>query len=173
MGAFAPAALRRGAICGAVCLALAGSGCIVPIGPEFQDPPAPQNYQPIILDAEPDLGSRVSNPKFSVTVQDPNVSDTLYVRFVADYPLLTEDTKVLGTVKVPRRPDGRLLAEEAVGEASCLGLANRPSHQITVIVADREFLDGATVPGQLADPARLPTDARKVVGSWTLDLECP
>jgi hypothetical protein len=173
MGASAPAALRRGAIGGAICLALVGAGCIVPIGPEFQDPPAPQNYQPVILNAEPDLGRRVSNPTFSVTVQDPNVSDNLYVRFVADYPLLTEDTRILATGRVWHRPDGRLLSESVEHVVKCDQLANRPSHQITVIVADREFLEGATAPGQLTDPLRLPADAQRVLGSWTLDLECP
>jgi hypothetical protein len=76
-------------------------------------------------------------------------------------------------MEVPHRLDGRLLAEDVPFTASCLGLANRPSHQITVIVADRAFLAGATAPGQLADPARLPAGARMVVGTWTLDLECP
>jgi hypothetical protein len=173
MNASAPALLRRGEFWGAICLALVGSGCVLPIGPEFQDPPAPQNYAPIILEAEPELGRRVTTPTFRVTVQDPNPGDDLFVRFVADYPLLTEDTRPLTTRPITHRADGRLLAEDVTVTATCTALASRSSHQITVIVADRDFLKDAAPPGQLSDPLRLPAAAQRVLGSWTLDLECP
>src|SRR5207244_709655 len=106
MGAPAPPLLRRGATVGAICLALAAPACVVPVGPQFQDPPATQNYEPRILAAQPPLGERVTGTTFHVTVQDPNVLD------------------------------------------------------------DRS-------PMQPANPLQLPDEARRVMGTWTLDLECP
>jgi hypothetical protein len=173
MGAPAPPPLGRRAVWRAICLALATSGCVLPIGPEFQDPPATQNYAPVILAAEPPLGKRVTVPSFRVTVQDPNVGDDLFVRFVADFPPVGDNMKFLKDVKVDHHPDGTLLSEDVRLDVLCNAVVPLPSHQITVIVADRKFSLNDRSPSQPADPLRLPDEARKIVGTWTLDLECP
>jgi hypothetical protein len=173
MGAPAPPLLRRRAIWGAICLALTGSGCVLPVGPEFQDPPATQNFAPIILDSVPALGARVTSPDFTVTVQDPNVGDDLFVRFVADYPPLSGNTRFLLDQMIPHTANGTLLATDVSVTVGCNAVAPLPSHQVTVIVADRDFLLNGTSSTQPADPARLPMEARRTFGSWTLDLECP
>jgi hypothetical protein len=173
MGRAAPPPPGRPAVWRAICLALATSGCVLPIGPEFQDPPATQNYAPLILAAEPPLGARVTGPSFRVTVQDPNVGDDLYVRFVADFPPVGENMKFLKDVKVEHNPDGTLLSKDVPLEVKCSGVVPLPSHQITVIVADRKFSQDERSPTQPANPLSLPDEARRVIGTWTLNLECP
>jgi hypothetical protein len=172
MGAPAPPLLRHGAIWGAICLALAADGCVLPVGPEFQDPSATQNFDPRILDSDPALGARVTGGEFHVTVQDPNPGDNLYVRFVADYPPLSGNTRFVGDKQVPHNPDGQLLSKDVEVVVTCAMLAKLPTHQVTVIVADREFLLDATSAIQPAEPTRLPADAQRTIGSWTLDMEC-
>lgn len=172
MGVSARPLLRLGAIC----LALAVQGCVLPLGPEFQDPPTTQNYAPIILDSDPDEGALVTASTFRtfrVTVQDPNVGDDLYVRFIADYVPLSADTRALSDESITHTANGRLLAKDVAVTIRCGdGLANLPSHQITVIVADRKFMDVDPAPGQLFDPGRLPTGAGIRRATWTLNLEC-
>jgi hypothetical protein len=168
MGARAPSLLRRGA--GAICLALAVAGCALPVGPEFQDPAATQNFDPRILDSDPPLGARVTGPDFRVTVQDPNAGDDLYVRFLADFPGLSGNTRFLLDKRVPHTADGRLLSEDVSVVVTCAALAKTPSHQVTVIVADRGFVFDASSPMQ--DPRLLPSDAQRIFGSWTLDMDC-
>jgi hypothetical protein len=173
MGAPAPPLLRRGATVGAICLALAAPACVVPVGPQFQDPPATQNYEPRILGAQPALGERVTGTSFRVTVQDPNVGDNLYVRFMADFPPVGDNQRFLQDTTIRHHDDGTLLAEDVTLDVKCNAVVPLPSHQITVIVADRKFLLDDKSPMQPANPLQLPDDARRVMGTWTLDLECP
>src|ERR1022692_3049952 len=58
-------------------LLLPMSACIIPVGPDFQDPPAAPNYAPYIISANPDFFSIVAtqSPTFEVTVTDPNGGD--------------------------------------------------------------------------------------------------
>src|SRR4051794_367187 len=51
------------------------SACIIPAGPEFQDPPGVPDSAPILWMASPDEGTTVvsETPTFSVTVIDYNL----------------------------------------------------------------------------------------------------
>src|SRR4051812_5161685 len=62
-------------------------GCILPVSPRFEDPPAPGNYPPEIDTTAPAQGTiwtvqpgEVAH--FSVTVSDPNNDDNLFVRWI-------------------------------------------------------------------------------------------
>jgi hypothetical protein len=70
--------------------------CVLPIGPDFQDPPPVPNYPPYFAQVGPNtplFGSTVaisdSGTTFEVIVADPNPGDTLSVRWVSDYPIYT------------------------------------------------------------------------------------
>jgi hypothetical protein len=115
----------------------------------------------------------VTSPAFRVSVQDPNVGDDLFVRFVADFPPLSGNTRFLLDQHVPHTADGKLLFQDVSVTVRCSAVAQLPSHQVAVIVADRDFLLNSASSTQPADPTRLPSDARSTFGSWTLDLECP
>jgi hypothetical protein len=162
-------------------LVAAMSACVLPIAPEFQDPPAAANYAPQILDSDPPLGSllvRTSTnvPTFRVTVSDPNVGDDLHVRFLADFPPKTTNTRTLTADHVvTHKADGTRLNDDVSVVPGCdtFNLSNIPVHQIMVIVADRKYLDAPPAPGLPVDLTKLADDAGlEVIGSWTLQMEC-
>jgi hypothetical protein len=82
-----------------ICALLLMSACVLPIGPDFQDPLSSPNYAPYFVDTLPVAGSIVTAtstvPLFRVTVQDPNGGDNLQVRWIADYPPFTDNTRVI------------------------------------------------------------------------------
>jgi len=152
---------------------LAMSACVLPIAPEFQDPPASENYAPVFIDTNPQAGQIVTaSPvaKFTVVVEDPNVGDDLQVRWIADYPPITDSTSVMATTPVPHAAGATVSSHEVSIEPNCAlhHLARIPSHQIAVIVADRPFLD----PGTPINFERLPLDGLKNSRSWILNLDC-
>jgi hypothetical protein len=165
---------------GQICLLSIMSACVLPIAPEFQDPPASQNYAPVITDSEPAIGSRVVGTPgalttFSVTVSDPNLGDDLHVRWIVDFPPFTTNTRVLQEdFPVPHTQNGtqqQTTAPQRIGCAEST-LSVLPSHQVMAIVADRGFLPSLPPPAPI-DLGRLPPDGLKTVAVWILDLECP
>jgi|GEM_PF-1937723 hypothetical protein len=157
-----------------ICALLLMSACVLPIGPDFQDPLSSPNYAPYFVDTLPVAGSIVTAtdtvPQFRVTVQDPNVGDDLEVRWIADYPPFTENTRVILTTPLPH--PGVPQPQDATVTPNCTldSLAKIPSHQLYVVVADRPFLD--PVAGKPVDVEALPPDGRKDSRSWTLNLDC-
>jgi hypothetical protein len=157
------------------------SACVLPIAPEFQDPPAAANYSPLILDSNPQIGSVVvaANPMmvppFTVFVSDPNVGDDLHVRWLADFPPFTMNTRdmVLDDHFTHSSNGVPLNAmSEVTPSCSAHNLAKIPQHQIMAVVADRPFDNTQVGPNadltKLSDP-----NGRKVVATWTLTLGCP
>jgi len=150
------------------------SSCVMPIGPDFQDPLASTNYYPIIEDSSPPEGSVVfgmqsTSTTFKVVVSDPNIIDTLYVRWLADFPPSDDNTRFLGDQIIQASLDGSQLHEPASVEVTCQKLApSIQTHQITVIVADRIF-DSSSLANldKLKDPVGLTRQA-----TWFLNLEC-
>ena len=69
------------------------SACIIPAGPEFQDPPGVPDSPPFLWAASPDEGTTVvsATAMFSVTPGDYNLDDTLFVKWISE------------KAKVPRR----------------------------------------------------------------------
>jgi hypothetical protein len=156
------------------CALLLMSACVLPIGPDFQDPLSSPNYAPYFVDTLPIAGSIVTAtdtvPQFRVTVQDPNVGDDLEVRWIADYPPFTANTRVIKTTPVPHAAVPQPQDETATPNCTIDSLAKIPSHQLYVVVADRPFLD--PVAGKPVDVEALPLDGRKDSRSWTLNLDC-
>lgn len=152
--------------------------CIIPIGPEWRDPLAADNVAPRIVDSQPQIGSvhvppATSGPTtFRIRVTDDNVGDTLYVRFLADYPPFDgEITRVLEPVTIEPRSDGAPVDQEVPVHVPPCGENNLarglPTHQIYVVVADRPFVGPVDRPEQIED------GGESEVGFWTLDLDCP
>jgi hypothetical protein len=165
---------------GQLCLLLAMSACVLPIAPEFQDPPAAANYAPFFQDSFPPLGSRVTaapdkTTMFGLTISDPNLGDDLHVRFISDYPPFTSNTRVLEPdLVIPHLAGGMPLSQSVSEIIGCKrsALSNLPSHQIMAIVADRGFLESPPAPAA-TDLGLLPSGGLKAVAVWILDQECP
>jgi hypothetical protein len=151
------------------------SACVLPIAPEFQDPPSPLNGAPVFQFEDPPIGSVVTKPSFTVVVTDPNVTDDLYYRWIADFPPFTENTRTLLPVtKLQHSADGTPLSQDLTIQPDCINdnLAKLASHQVMLVVADRPFLPAQSMPGQPVDFARVPAGAGVRVGVWTLNMEC-
>jgi len=72
------------------------------------------------------------------------------------------------------RPDGlpQLAPSMIAPDCGTDNLAKLTSHRIMVIVADRAFDDPTNPDTGEIDLGRVKDDGKKVVASWTLDMEC-
>jgi hypothetical protein len=156
--------------------------CVIPIAPEFEDPPAQRNFCPELVSADPPLWSTVTAPAtedvtFTITTADPNVSDTLYVRWIADYPPYSAQvTRPIGDRELAPSPDGKpSRSPDSVTPNCSLHVIARglTQHKIYVAVSDRKFLDprDPSVPADF-QLTTAPKDACVVIGGWLLEMEC-
>jgi hypothetical protein len=152
------------------------SACIIPLGPDFQDPSASANYAPYFESAIPDFNSIVTPPQltFTLTVTDPNLGDNLYVEWFADYPGANYRS-VPAPLTFPHSMNNQPLHQPVTATIDCiadhLAPTNDGEHRIEVIVADRPFVDPVPPETRLdlvQDPGFV------VRGSWILEqLSCP
>jgi hypothetical protein len=153
-----------------ILIAIPMSACILPVAPEFQDPPASPNYAPVLVDSKPRAGSIVTGTPektlFTITVLDPNVGDTLHIRWLADYPLRNGNTR---TLAVDQLIANSTTGQDVTFDVNCgYSLAPLDQHQITAIVADRGFqMSQQGDETALVDPAGLSIQA-----TWFLNLSC-
>jgi hypothetical protein len=152
------------------------SACVLPIAPEFEDPPAAQNFAPQIVDTVPINGSPVSTTTFRVVFTDPNIADTLWVRWIADFPPHTTNSRLLIERQFPpsQTQTGVPLPQEDEFTVGCVthSLAKTAQHQIMAIVADRQFRSPEE---QIPLDRRLsavPPDALTNEAHWILNLDC-
>jgi hypothetical protein len=168
----------------AICFVSVMSACVLPIAPEFQDQPSSANLSPAISDAVPLIGMIVDGtparvPTFTVSVTDPNLGDNLHVRFLADYPPDTANTRTLvRDNEIDHSTAGKPILQDVSATPSCNtdNLAKIPQHQIMAIVADRPFDDSPPPAGMAPDLTKLldpDGQGKKVIATWTLNLECP
>jgi hypothetical protein len=152
--------------------------CVIPLAPDFQDPPAAQNFAPVITDSFPDNGAVVTATMvptmFRVTVSDPNLNDDLHVRWIADYPPFSANSRRLldrdippSNAATPQSTDVSITID-CLTSTLALGLTQ---HQIMVFIADRDFLPGDNQPLDRKLTA-LPDTAGHAEAHWILNLEC-
>ena len=123
------------------------SGCVVPIGPQFHDPPpaTPLPEEPPYFAPEqtvPGLGTSVPLDTnkvtyFNVEIHDDNATDSVSVRWMTNYPPFTSGS-------TGHRSDATLPGPAEVFHFSesfnCGNFLNAADHTITILVADRPFL---------------------------------
>ena len=156
-------------------LLLAISGCVVPIGPEWTDPEA--NHPPTIYLANPPIGAvldfgATGNAAMGLEVglADQNTQDSLYVRWIIDYP---PQPNVDGAhVALPLTlPGGNQLNRPTIRFApSCNDATISPdvaNHRLLLAVSDRPFSDDPQVL-DLVTPGNY-----RVEASWDFTLACP
>ena len=134
---------RRLLVFGLLLSVLSFSGCIVPIAPEFQDPPKQPNYEPSFELVMPFGETTVQMPAmFSVVINDPNPQDTLHVRWAADYPAYTAARSRLLVDELTIPPGATRKAElRFTSDDPCHGMVPGSDHKLVIIVADRPFRD--------------------------------
>ncbi len=165
------------------------SGCVLPVGPRFEDPPATENYVPVIISSMPLAGSTVTAVGATHSPsQPPSRIPTWATPFtragwVVEYPPFKSGSSHL--LQAEDSPP----ASSASGQpwdanpsitTSCVDPypIGQPRHTITLFISDRPYWE----PG--ADHA--PTDretllttniegtgSRIAQANWTLNLLCP
>jgi hypothetical protein len=128
--------------------AVVPAGCVIPLAPEFQDPPVAPNYPPYLVDTDPYRDTPVlgsNDPTLvpiDVTVADPNLDQNLYARWVADYPeYVAALTRQLGAdlVLTPTKDGSPRIDRHFV---DCRRFAQgMTSHRLAFIVSDRQFVN--------------------------------
>ncbi|HEY7374097.1 MAG TPA: hypothetical protein VIF57_18190 [Polyangia bacterium] len=138
------------------------SACIIPVGPEFQDPPGAPNSSPEILDPDPLWGAEVTGmapdgKTFKFAVTDPN-NEELYLRWIVDGR----------TVPGPGMASPADFGTPLTKQVTCTDVDVRLSrHAITAVVADRTFFEGDP------DLYRIHDQGLSDKITWTLNLTCP
>jgi hypothetical protein len=139
------------------------SACIIPVAPDFQDPPGQPNSPPQILGPEPSWGMEVPGTagmekEFRFLVADLNADDVLQVEFFVD-----------GHRGMTFRRDpvpGNGPREVVVGKVGCQDVLKEFSrHAIMAVVADRDFV-GDQIPPMVEG------DGKLAIITWTLILTC-
>ena len=147
--------------------------CVVPVGPEFQDPPGAPNASPEILNPNIFFGSAVAalgtSQTFSFTVSDPNAGDTLHLRWVSDYPPFDNATRTIErNILFPPTGDGpqHTFTQTMIGCGDDID-KSFSTHRIYAVLADRDFLDEGS------DLFAVQGAGKIAIASWTLTLNCP
>jgi hypothetical protein len=150
------------------------TGCILPVAPEFQDPPKAPNFAPLFVSFDPFAETPVLQVPltFSVLLDDPNPQDTLHVRWAVDYPPFVQSRSKL-VINEQTLPPG------AVPQSSyslpmmepCKVFTPGSEHRLVVIVADRPFRSADTFTGDyrfnLVEDGEPP-----IMAGWTIP-GCP
>jgi hypothetical protein len=144
------------------------SACIIPAGPEFQDPPGVPDSPPYLWMVSPDQGTTVvgAMPTFSVTPGDFNVDDPLFVKWIVDFPPYVPGVTHEATTN-PLSPsaDGNPIRDAATFPANCFQFNTATStHHIAAAISDRNF-DGQ---GLLTSPSVVPP----ILVIWTWERNC-
>ena len=150
-------------LCGLVGVLI--QGCLIP--PDYQvlnDLPAGKNHRPSILNPHPqmetdldiDISCRLKNVPFTASVEDLDITDAIRNRWFVD-PDATFASASYDGVTVPglvALPDGgqpnpvrETLIQAPSGVYLDPAFANFPgmTHQVTLVIADGEFLTGINV----------------------------
>lgn len=155
-------------------LLLAQVACVVPVGPEWSDPKL--NSPPVLNSASPAVGSVLESGldagfPLSVTVAlaDQNTADTLYARWILDYPPWVDNQSRLA-LEVDQPGVGSVTRPSISFAPNCVDdqIAHGYStHRLLLAVSDRPFLDSdATLPDQVQD------GNYRVEAAWQFVLDC-
>jgi hypothetical protein len=125
-------------------------GCVLPIGPNFHDPPAATpipELPPYFGVTTPQLETVVNYGEmaqgafimFEVSISDPNPTDSVSVRWIANYPPNTtsESTKVIGNESMDFV--GGATEVHFIKKVVCKDLPNAADRTLAIVVSDRGF----------------------------------
>ena len=159
-------------------LSLLTSGCVIPVAPDFQDPPLEPNFPPTVKATGPvNFGTLVNivatptNPiasaNFEATVSDQNPGDHIWVQWIFDntQPFNGAISHAIPAMDVGPT-NGNPLAISLL--VSCnLGLVMNSTslHQLLLIVSDRQPVEG----GAFED---ITSPGFAAFGGWPFYMPC-
>jgi hypothetical protein len=124
---------------------IAVPSCVLPIGPEFQDPPPVPNYQPYFAGFDPAYPEQtyqiLSVPsQLEIDLNDPNPGDKLAVRWIANYPpFVPNATNVIADYKPMALPADSTNLRVFSPDLTCIKFPLAAEKNLVVIVSDRDF----------------------------------
>lgn len=146
-------------------------------GPNDAGPP---NHPPLVVSATPPLWSLVPGMSegdqiFKLRIADNDSWDILEVRWMANYPPVTSDTRLLGTSATPGGySQPRLEASPVVDCVFSRLPSDLKEHRIVAIISDRPFLrPGDATYDPLQPYESVPPDGNRITVGWILQKECP
>ncbi len=159
-------------------LALAAlPACVVPVEPEWTDPPP--NDPPTIQSSTPPVGAvLVADPasskamSVSVVVADQNTQDKLYLRWLIDYPAVQGEVSHLA-YPLALAPEGTVAREAVSFAPSCTDDQIPPgtaTHRLMLAVSDRPF---APIDESSQTALDQVTNGFLVEAVWLFTLTCP
>jgi len=142
------------------------SACIIPVAPQFQDPPEDPQLPPAFVNGSesPVFGTLVPviPQDFTVVVDNP-AAVSLWWRAVLDYPEHpTSQRQVMPQTPVAGSSFGFRL-DCGVNPDASVG----PQHELTVIVADQQFDSG-----NAANPEALQKHGNVIARDWQVLMNC-
>ena len=159
------------------------SACIIPVAPNFQDPPSVPDTVPYLSGFVPTSVEIITfvppSMPFSAIVTDQNVNARLRYRWAIDYPpFVAGVTAFTDQMEISPSLDGQPIKKQVTEPVTCDLVMNvSGTHRVELIVADRDFKDSST-PGlttdnqldSIIDPAGT---GHVVRGAWTVVMSCP
>jgi hypothetical protein len=154
-GEAVPAPLRRLArslllprVVGVALLAAVSSmsACIIPVAPNFQDPPTQPSSVPYlqVVSPTPIAGSiffiqSSMAPDFTVTVSDPDPTVTLWTQWVFDYPPHRSATRLANKRMIPAATPTQVDQPVTCNFIDATAQPADGKHQLELIVATSDF----------------------------------
>lgn len=147
------------------------SACVIPVGPQFQDPAGDPDQAPFFTSTNPAMNSEVMSPLFEITATDPNPGDSLHVRWIADFPetvpdmartLSLSETFAPGPNNTPARAHSTITVDCDAYKLQ----TGVDRHRIAAVVADQDFAGGT-------DLTAVSNQGRSVLATWVWNVTCP
>jgi hypothetical protein len=156
------------------------SACIIPVAPNFQDPPSVPDSPPYLSNIVPTFGEVATfqppTTTFSAVVNDMNLNATIYYRWVGDYPPNMPGVTWDKIDYQPIKPslDGLPLVQLLPFDLTCT-LVNSVSgtHTVELIVADGPFHDTMGLPVDSEFDTLLDSSDHIIKTAWTVSMSCP
>jgi len=140
--------------------------CIIPVGPEFQDPPGVAISPPQILTPSPDWGGETTGTSaagalFSFSVTDLN-SDDLYIRWIVGIHKVESDRHQVSGDDANRMVDKIVTCQDMNLEDKAVS-----RHVVKGVVADRDYINTGD------DLLAVEPPGLYNLVTWTLNMTCP
>ena len=156
------------------------SACIIPIAPEFQDPPSDPEGGPHLYNPQPqNFNSVVSvinaNPQsFRASVMDADTGTvTIYYRWIFDYPPDVPGVTHIAVDGMLAPMMGPINVQIPSQLVDCQHVgAVMSEHRLELVVANQQFSSSTDLnPTNDLDSIDDPTGIDR--GSWTIQIACP
>ncbi len=135
------------------------SACVVPVAPDFRDPPATLEAPPYIVTSNPPINTSVTVPPggfftFTAELNDVTPGATIYYLWAFDYPPYDQAITRSGGPTNPITPgvDGQPTDGQISFDLNCRTISPAPGggpvHYFSLLVADRQF---SMIPGKFGE----------------------